>query len=119
MRVTRLCSKAPEAWGTWEEEWEGADEGLIRCWERGREKARENPDLAAAAKRGELVILPWKRGVRISKNKAFGPLLYLAMWQGLRGDDLNIDLAAEVTIQCSSTGLTVTYTGDRSKYCEQ
>lgn len=40
--------------------WLAEDWGIIASWERGRDIARERPELAAAAARGELVILPWR-----------------------------------------------------------
>lgn len=102
---------------TWEQEWEGLDMGLIRCWERGREKQREVPELATAARNGQLVILPWKGGVRRRvQGKLYGTPYYLAMWQGLRGDDLDVDLGREMTVTCSATAITVTFTSDKSKY---
>lgn len=103
---------------SWNERWEGADGGLISAWERGREKATEDRELAQAARQGELVILPWKGGVeRATKQaKKFGSFLYLAMWQGLRGEPLDIELSEEVSITCTRTGMTITYTPDSSKY---
>ncbi|KWT68983.1 hypothetical protein APY03_7015 [Variovorax sp. WDL1] len=38
------------------------------------------------------------------------------MWQGLRGDPLEIDTSAEVTLVCSKFGVSVTFTADDSKY---
>lgn len=121
MRVTRKMSDASYKELAWSERWEGPDGGLIACWERGREKSKEDPDLAAAATRGELAILPWKGGVdRATKaGQKFGSLFYLAMWQGLRGDPLDIDLGADVTLTCARTGMTVTYTANQSKYSQQ
>ena len=115
--MTRSQSEPFRTGQTWEQEWEGPDMGLIRCWERGREKQREMPELAAAARNGQLVILPWKGGVRKRvQGKLYGTPYYLAMWQGLRGDDLDVDPSHEVTVTCSATGMTVTFTGDKSKY---
>jgi hypothetical protein len=37
------------------ERWQGPDQGLIACWERGREKAAENEVLASAARQAR----PW------------------------------------------------------------
>lgn len=74
--------------------WDGPDRGLIGCWERGREKRDKEPELAACAEKGELTTLPWKRG----------SLQYLAMWQGLRGEDLRVSFVEEVTIVCTKTG---------------
>lgn len=105
----------------WAERWEGPDQGLIACWERGHEKAAESETLASAARRGELVVLPWKGGVdRPTKLGAkYGSLFYLAMWQGLRGEPLDIDTDKDIAITCSRTGMVVTYTADASKYSQQ
>lgn len=73
--------------------WKGSDRGLIWCWERGRQREAEEPDLAMRARDGELTPLVWKRGT----------LQYLATWQGLRGEDLSIDLNIERVITCSKT----------------
>jgi hypothetical protein len=106
---------------TWEERWEGADKGLIAAWERGREKSGEDLILAAAARRGELVALPWKGGVEraTKQTRRYGTLLYLAMWQGLRKEKLDIDMECETALTCSRTGMTITYTPDASKYSQQ
>ena len=40
----------------------------------------------------------------------------MAEWQGLRGDDLDIDLVEEIELICSKTGMKVIYTGDEKKY---
>jgi len=68
---------------SWDEKWKSYDNGLIACWERGREKALEDPELAARAKSGELVILAWKGGVEkaIKAKHKYGTLNYLATWQ--------------------------------------
>ena len=75
---------------SWDERWKASDKGLIVCWERGREKSIEDPDLAERARKGELPVLGWKGGVekKIEKKKKYGTLNYLAQWQGLRGEDL-------------------------------
>lgn len=106
---------------SWQERWEGPDCGLLSAWIRGRDKAKEDPELSYAALRGELPILPWKGGVEQATKLGhkFGPLLYLAMWQGLRGQDLNIDTESEVKLTCSRTGMTVTYTNEAAKYSQQ
>jgi hypothetical protein len=105
---------------TWEERWRAEDCGLIGSWEKGREKRLADPDLAAQAASGQLVVLPWKGGVEkeIKKKQKFGTLFYLAMWQGLRGEDLDIDLDQEVSLTCSVTGMIVVFTGDFAKYAE-
>jgi hypothetical protein len=95
----------------WEELWKGSDNGLIACWEQGREKAADNPELAESCKNGELPVLAWKGGVvKKIKGKKYGSLFYLATWQGLRCEDLNINLQDEITLVCSKTLVKVLFT---------
>jgi hypothetical protein len=96
---------------SWEEMWRGPDNGLIYCWERGRQARLERPEDAARSEGGELVGLVWKGGVRkkLKTDKARGTLNYLATWQGLRGDDLDIDLKGERVIVCSKFKQTVVF----------
>ena len=69
----------------WEGLWKGFDNGLIACWERGRENALNNSELSQSCKNGELPVLAWKGGVdKKIKGKKYGSLFYLATWQGLR-----------------------------------
>jgi hypothetical protein len=72
----------------------------------------ERPDLAAKATQGELPVLPWRGGVEKppKSNRKTGSMKYFAMWSGLRGDDLDIDLATDQQLTCSRTGVVVTYT---------
>lgn len=100
--------------------WGGDDKGLIACWERGRQKATEDPELALNAISGQLVVLPWKGGVEkaIKKKEKYGTYRYLAMWQGLRSEDLSIDTSVEASKICSVTGMMVIYTDDYEKYKE-
>lgn len=60
----------------------------------------------------------WKGGVetKTMKGEKYGTLFYLAQWQGLRGEDLDIDLTDEPELICSRTGMKVIYTGDLKKY---
>lgn len=95
----------------WEQLWKGPDNGLIGCWEQGRVKAADSPGLAESCKNGELPILAWKGGVdKKIKGKKYGSLFYIATWQGLRGEDLNINLEDEITVTCSRTHVEVLYT---------
>ncbi len=97
----------------------GTDNGLITCWEVGRINRIKSPELAARAMNGELPVLPWKGGVEKKlKKEKYGSLYYLAQWQGLRNEDLDIDTSEERRITCIKTGMTVIYTGDASKYVE-
>ena len=120
MKTHRSITEPIREGATWEERWNAEDGGLIACWERGREKRLEDPSLAAQATAGQLVVLLWKGGVEkaIKKKQKFGTLFYLAMWQGLRGEDLNIDPTEEVVLSCAATGMAVVFTSDMTKYAE-
>jgi len=103
---------------SWHELWRGDDGGLILCWELGREMRQKEPELARRAENGELPLSTWKGGVEKKTNigEKYGTLNYLAQWQGLRGEDLNIDLSEEIELICSKTGMKVIYTGDIKKF---
>jgi hypothetical protein len=104
--------------------WDGRDDGLIGCWERGREKRLAEPDLAQRAEQGELVTLAWKGGTESidepvagdtqpTSSKRYGSLKYLATWQGLRGEDLDIELDNERIVVCSRTNRPVGFRAAR------
>jgi hypothetical protein len=96
--------------------WCGKDMGLIAAWVRGIEKRDEPPDLATQCAKGELPVLAWKGGCqRYIKSGKTGSLLYLATWQGLRGEDLHIDMESEPVMHCSRTGTQVIFTLDKKK----
>jgi hypothetical protein len=59
----------------------------------------------------ELVTLAWKGGVqeKLKIEKKPGALQYLATWQGLRCEDLNIDLEGESIMVCMRTGQIVLF----------
>ena len=118
MKISRLISEPIRENISMDQRWKGDDGGFIACWERGREKSKEAPELAEMARKGQLIPLPWKGGVeKAIKTKAkIGTLQYLAMWQGLRGDDLHIDTEDEPTLRCTEHGVTVVFTNDYSKY---
>ena len=88
---------------TTDELWSGPDGGLILCWEKGRENAKQEPGLAAQALCGELPELCWARG---APN-------YLAYWQGLRGEDLSVDRDNEFEQECALTKRVFAFGGDR------
>jgi len=102
------------------ERWRGPDNGLITCWELGRQRSIETPDLAEKAKNGQLPILGWKGGVEkaTQKKEKYGCLNYLAEWRGLRGEDLDIDMDEETEIICTKTGTKVIFTADVMKYAK-
>ena len=112
MLIYQPISSLPTPSENWHERWEGPDQGLIFSWLRGIEKGQENPDLAAKAKAGELPVLAWKGGLEksIKTKTKVGAMAYLATWQGLRGEDLNIDPDVEICIVCSRTGVSVLFT---------
>ena len=118
MKIHRSIAEPIRLNPSWEVCWRGMDQGLIACWERGREKGSEDPDLAAKARSGQLVMLPWKGGIKkiTKKKEKVGTFFYLAMWQGLRGEDLNIDTITEPVLTCTGTKMTVVYTNDFAKY---
>ena len=120
MKIYRSITEPIRANLTWSDKWQSEDSGLIACWESGREKGLKNIAAAEKAITGELIVLPWKGGVeRKSKQKEkFGTLKYLAMWQGLRGEDLIIDTEQEISITCSLHSMTVIFTNDSTKYSE-
>lgn len=115
MIVECSFSSASPQGESWAERWGGPDKGLICSWLRGIEKAKESPELAAQASSGEFPSLPWVGGGKaIKAGKRVGALHYLAMWQGLRGENLSVDLATGATRTCTLTGMAVTFTGDTS-----
>lgn len=118
---------------SWHETWEGPDHGLIRCWEVGRELAvtrdyyphAEGADPEPSvdrARRGELLPLGWRGGIeppapprpgelakKPPKRKNDGTYQYLAMWQGLRGEDLDLPLDGRVVLTCARLKTVVTF----------
>lgn len=120
-RVYRQANEPNRKGLTRQNIWEAKDKGLIQCWENGRERAEQFPMLAKQCMQGQLPALGWKGGVsrKLKKLEKFGSLKYLAQWQGLRGEDLDIDLNQEYTLTCSATGMLVTFTPDQSKYLNQ
>jgi hypothetical protein len=102
---------------SFEEIWHGPDQGLICCWLRGLEKAKEDPALAEKARMGELPVLAWKGGVekKLKSGVKVGSINYVATWQGLRGENLDIDFDADTELKCSRTGVKVTFTSSTDR----
>jgi hypothetical protein len=118
-RIQRFVTSPLREGLSWDETWKEADQGLIACWECGRRTKKNHPELADAALRGELPALPFKGGFKKKPKKMvrkWGALHYFAMWQGLRGENLDIGFADEIPIVCSKLGIKVTFTFDREKY---
>ena len=120
MRIQRDIEKQIRKGLSWKQLWEGEDKGLVACWENGRKHAKENPEIKARAFRGELPVLNWKGGIEVPLKigMKYGTLNYLACWQGLRGDDLDIDLEEEVELICSRTEMLVVFTPHDYKYVD-
>lgn len=127
MNIYRSINEPSRLEPNWEERWQDVSQGLITSWERGREKGIEDPELALRALNGELVVLPWKGGFKLPKPGAkvstvvskaikYGVFNYLAMWQGLRGEDLNIDADQEVSLTCTREKRMVVFTSSYAKY---
>ena len=118
MNINRSIVEPVRLNPNWEERQGDFTQGLITSWERGREKSIEEPALASRALNGELVVLPWRGGVEkeIQKKLKFGAFNYLAMWQGLRSEDLNIDVEDEPELTCTATKMTVVFTTDLAKF---
>lgn len=114
MRVHCPISNPPTQGPSWDERWEGPDKGLITVWLKFIERARNEPDLVTAAKAGELPLTGLRGGVEkpIKTKGKLGALHYLAGWQALRGEDLDIDTEAVIQLTCTRTNVTVTFTGD-------
>ena len=91
--------------------------GLINAWLSGIAIAQHQPDVALKAKAGELPVLPWKGGVakKLKKSDKIGALQYMAAWQGLRGEDLDIQQGVEVSMTCSRFGVPVLFTDNIKK----
>ena len=116
--IVRRSTAEPSRSGlSWLEVWRGEDRALIQCWENGRALSLTQPDLAQAARRGELPPLIWKGGItgNPKMKKRYGSLQYLATWQGLRGAELAIDVEREITVPCARTGVMVIFTPDLAR----
>jgi len=98
---------------SWREMWLGPDNGLVYCWERGRQLIIESPESFERVSRGELIPLWWRGGVQKAlKNPTMpkdGTHQYLATWLGMRQQDLEIDLDQSYCLTCSRTGQVVEF----------
>jgi Zn ribbon nucleic-acid-binding protein len=119
-RIFRSITESIRVKPSYDESWNGDDIGLITCWEVGRGKRKTEKELVKKIENNELPVLGWKGGVdkELKKKEKFGSLNYLAQWQGLKNQDLDISLSQEITMQCSKTGMMITYTPDSTKYSQ-
>jgi hypothetical protein len=116
-RIFRNFSEPERENLTWEETWKREDKGLIKNYEVGRALGIKNPELVEKAKKGELPVLGYKGGVEkaLIKKEKIGALNYIAKWQALRGENLDIDLDKEIVLTCTKTDMIVTFTMDLEK----
>jgi hypothetical protein len=116
MRIYKSISDPVVEILDYDERINGPDRGLINAWFVGRNRAQRDCDLVARIMAGELPVLAVKGGVekKVRVDKV-GSLWYLATWQGLRGDDLDIDTESEYSMVCSRFGVRVVYTFDLAK----
>lgn len=115
MRVRESFANPPPFEADFYARTQGPDRGMISAWQAGIRKRREDPAAARLAEAGELPVLPFKGGVARAikaKKPKIGALAYLAMWQGLRGEDLDIDLHSEPMRTCTRHDVTVVFTAD-------
>lgn len=117
MRIFRSISEPLRVAPSFDERWNGHDEGLINCWEVGRRKREIDSALVEKCENNELPALGWKGGVdkKLKLKEKYGSLNYLAQWQGISGKDLDVSLLEEFTLMCSKTKILVTYTRDAAK----
>ena len=119
MRIYRSISEQIYEELSYEKRINGYDKVLINSWHVGRKLAIYRPELAVLAKNGELPVLTVKGGIdRAIKQDKIGSLWYLATWQGLRGEDLDVDPSGEIELVCSRTGVRVLFTLDIEKLAE-
>lgn len=126
MRVRAAVQNPPELGDSYEERFGTPERTLVSCWLRGLEvrkdavtaklagKATQELELIERAEAGELPVLPWKGGVPKAgkQHEKVGATHYLAMWRGLRGEDLDIDLESTNVVTCTRFGVRVTFTMD-------
>jgi hypothetical protein len=114
MKIHRTINEPIRNITDWHERWKGEDKGLISSWEQGRKKGLDDPELANMAINGQLMPLVWKGGTDkpLKINQKYGSLHYLAMWQGLRGEDLMIETDSNPTLTCTKTNMLVEFTED-------
>lgn len=114
MHIHHRHDSPPQAEADFDARMNGPDGGIVNAWLAGRDLRGSRPDLAAAASAGQLPVLPYRGGVDrpIKRKDKLGSLLYVAMWQGLRSDDLNVDASKDVQLVCTRHGVPVTFTPD-------
>lgn len=113
MRIHERFASPPPFQNDFDARINGPDRGVINAWLAGIAKRTEWPAVARQAEAGELPVLPYRGGIaKPLKNPItkLGSLLYVAMWHGLRGDDLMLDTDHEPSMTCTRTGVRFVYT---------
>lgn len=121
LKIERSIEIPIRKFSSFEERWRGEDKGLITAWEVGREKAINNPELKKLALNDELPILGYVGGYekKLTNVKSkYASFYYLAQWQGLRGDDLDIDFERdeEKFLICTKTQMKTIFTSDSKRF---
>ncbi len=103
------------------ERWHGEDKGIITAWEVGRQLSKEDKKLFEKVKNGELPILGFKGGHHKklkNSNFKYGTFHYLAELQGLKNQDLDIDLLRDegLILLCTRTNMKTIFTANVKKY---
>lgn len=120
LKVSRSISIPVRKYPSFEERWKSYDRGLITAWEVGREKAITSPKLKESALNNELPVLGYIGGYskELSNIKfKYASFYYLAQWQGIRGNDLDIDSIRDEgkVLICSKTGMKTIFTSYSNK----
>lgn len=118
MLLKHAFANPPPMAADYAERMEGPDQGIVNAWLAGIAMRRDTECAQqASALAGELPVLPYRGGVerKLKIKQKIGALHYLAMWQGLRGDDLDIDTETEPELICTKTGVLVLFTLDYKK----
>ena len=98
---------------SWEDRWSTFPASMLSSWRQGLINRFSMPELATACINDELPELPFKGGAnKDSASNKLGYACYLAMWQGLRGEDLLWDPSHPCKLVCSRYGVTVEFTSD-------
>ena len=119
MIISRSINQAIRNGKPVSELWNKEDKGIIHAWESGRKEAqKKSSELSRKAKNGELPVLVFRGGFkeRLENPFKYGSLHYYAMWLGLRGEDLHLNIVDEPSLVCSRTKICVKFTIKSKKY---
>jgi len=113
--VSACVQSPPPEEQEFQQRWGTPEASVLTSWHRGLQ-LRKDPEWSEVVERassGELPVLSWHGGIdpesKKKPRKRLGSLNYLAMWQGLCGEDLHVDTDAEVALVCRRTGVRVIF----------